>query len=33
MPDASLDVVDQAGDALVDIVDGFLRECGATSSH
>jgi len=33
IPAASLDVVDQAGDALVDIVDGFLRECGATSSH
>jgi pimeloyl-ACP methyl ester carboxylesterase len=33
MHGASLDVVDQDGSAFVDLVDGFLRECGAHSSH
>jgi hypothetical protein len=33
MPDASLDVADQDSNAFVDLVDGFLRECGAPSSR
>jgi len=33
MHGASLDVADQAGSAFVDLVDGFLRECGAHSSR
>ncbi|MBV9582556.1 MAG: alpha/beta fold hydrolase [Chloroflexi bacterium] len=33
MHGTSLDVVDQDGLAFVDLVDGFLRECGARSSR